>query len=169
MVEQAFKVLSTSSLYKTYFEAKEEKDKFHKLARAFFAKYDFIDDGKNTGYYMTDCLCMQLCQDDANRFAAQLKKLIDKNDMRYFKKNSTMNKAWQKEVVSHCDMNKLDGTWCWYWSYIGKGKYALWHSGEDLYGYLLDEYKDSLELPDWMVPIKMSEYYSIQEAMHDGK
>jgi hypothetical protein len=30
---------------------------------------------------------------------------------------------------------------------------------------LMDENKSTIELADWMEPIKMSEYYSIMEAM----
>ena len=37
MVEQAFRVAKDSYLYSLYFRAKDEKDKFHSLARKFFA------------------------------------------------------------------------------------------------------------------------------------
>jgi hypothetical protein len=169
MVEQAFKVLHGSDLYNTYFAAEEEKNKFHQLARAFFAKYEFTNDGVNTGYYMQEDLHTQLCPSDRERFATQLKKFIDKNEICYFKKGSKLNKAWREEVSGKCDLRKLDGTWCWYFPYIGKGKYSLWHNGENLYGYLMDENKSCLELAAWMEPIKMSEYYLIQEAMAEGE
>jgi hypothetical protein len=169
MVEKAFRVSSDSNLYNVYFAAEEEKNKFHQLARAFFKKYGFIDDGKSTGYYMNADLCVQLCEEDRERFAHQLKKLIDKNEVCYFKKSAKLNKAWHEEVSGQCDMKKLDGTWCWYFPYIGKGKYALWNDGESLYGYLMDENKDDIQLADWMEPLKMSEYYAIQEAIEERK
>jgi hypothetical protein len=169
MVEQAFRVLPSADLYNTYFAAEEEKNKFHQLARAFFAKYEFIDDGVNTGYYMNEDLHVQLCEADRERFVSQLKKFIDKNEICYFKKSSKMNKAWHSEVSGQCDLRKLDGTWCWYFPYIGKGKYTLWNDGESLYGYLMDENKDYIQLADWMYPIKMSEYYAIQEAIEERK
>jgi hypothetical protein len=78
-----------------------------------------------------------------------------------------MNKAWNSEVVSHCDMKRLDGTWCWYFPYIGQGSYALWHDGKNLYGYLKDNNRTDIELAEWMEPLKMSEYYAIQEAMSE--
>lgn len=169
MVEQAFKVLPNADLYNTYFAAEEEKNKFHQLARAFFEKYEFTNDGINTGYYMNEDLNVQLGAEDRVRFAPQLKKFIDKNEICYFKKSSKMNKAWHDEVSGQCDMRKLDGAWCWYFPYISQGSYALWHNGKDLYGYLSDKNKETIELADWMEPIKMSEYYAIQEAMGEIK
>lgn len=166
MIEQAFKVTSTAPLYQLYFLAEAEKSRFHALARSFFAKHGFSTEGsKYTGYYMSENLCMQLSPDDREKYATQLKKLVDKNEICYFKKNAKLNKAWQEEVVALCDMKKLDGTWFWYFPYIGKGKYALWHDGTTLYGYLMDEDKETLNLAEWMVPIKMSEYYAVQEDM----
>jgi hypothetical protein len=169
MIERAFRVLSSSDLYDVYFAAVVEKNKFHQLARVFFKKYNFIDDGKNTGYYFNEDLCMQLATEDREKYTSQLKKLVDSNDICYFKKSSKMNKAWREEVSSQCNMRTLDGTWCWYFPYIGKGKYALWHDGENLYGYHMDENKDDIQLADWMEPIKMSEYYAIKEALEERK
>lgn len=167
MVEQAFRVLPTADFYNTYFAAEKEKNKFHQLARAFFAKYNFTNDGVNTGYYQNEDLCTRLCAEDRERFAPQLKKLIDKNDICYFKKSSKLNKAWHAEVSGQCDMKVLDGTWCWYFPYIGQGSYSLWHDGENLYGYLSDKNANELKLADWMEPIKMSEYYTIMEAVNE--
>ena len=165
MVEQAFKVLPTATLYQTYFLAEAEKIKFHTLARTFFTKHGFTDDARYSGYYMSENLCMQLSPADREKYASQLKKLVDRNEICHFKKSSKLNKLWQEEVVGLCDMKKLDGAWCWYLPYIGKGKYSLWHDGKDLYGYLMDENKSSFELASWMEPIKMSTYYAIQEAI----
>ena len=167
MVEQAFKVAPTAPLYQIYFLGEAEKNQFHALARAFFAKHGFSTEGPYTGYYMTETLCMQLSPEDRDKYATQLRKLVDKNEICYFKKNAKLNKAWQEEVVALCDMKKLDGTWFWYFPYIGKGKYALWNDGNTLYGYLMDEDKETLSLADWMIPMKMSEYYAVQEAIKE--
>ena len=83
--------------------------------------------------------------------------------MRYFKKSSPMCKEWRDTVSSKVDLNIMDQLWCWYWPYIGQGSYALWHSGDNLYGYLSDKYKEQIDLADYMKPIKMSEYYRAQE------
>lgn len=167
MVEQAFKISPNTPLYNIYFASKDEKDKFHKLAREFFAKYGFVEDNKYSGYYFSEDLRMQLSPEDREKYAPQLRKLVDGNEICYFKVNSKMNKAWRQEVVAHINMDKLDGTWFWYFPYIDKGKYSLWHDGKNLYGYLMDEHKDSLALADYMIPIKMSEYYAIKESLEE--
>jgi hypothetical protein len=167
MIEQAFRVSPTSTLYQQYFLADAQKIRFHALARTFFAKHGFPLEGPYTGYYMNENLCMQLSPEEREKYATQLKKLVDANEICYFKKNSKLNKAWQEEVVALCDLKQLDATWCWYFPYINKGKYSLWHADRELYGYLMDEHKTTLDLPDWMERIKMSEYYAIQEALSE--
>lgn len=165
MVEQAFKVFKGSKLYTEYFEAQAEKQKMHDLARVFFEKHDLLNEG--LGYRMTESLIMQLTPEQREKYAPQLKKLVDSNEMCYFKKASPMYKEWYETVSSKVDMNIIDQLWCWYWPYINKGRYALWHQNDELYGYLSDEHKDKIELSDYMEPIKMSEYYSILECRND--
>lgn len=167
MVEQAFIVKNGSKLYNEYFEAQTEKQKMHDLARVFFETHDLLNDG--LGYRMIEGLAMQLTTEQKEKYKSQLKKLEDADGMCYFKKASSMYKEWRNTVSSQVDFNIIDQLWCWYWPYIGKGRYALWNDGENLYGYLSDEYKDKIDLADYMEPIKMSEYYAIQEAKHDDK
>ena len=88
MVEQAFKVVKGSKLYNEYFETQAEKQKMHDLARVFFKKYDLLDDGLS--YCLREDLVMQLTKEQQKKYAAQLKKLVDKNEMYYFKKSSAM-------------------------------------------------------------------------------
>ena len=161
MVEQAFKVAKDSKLYNEYFEAHAEKQKMHKLARVFFEKHDLLND--SLGYRMTEALIMQLTPEQKEKYATQLKKLVDSNEMYYFKKASPMYKEWYETVSSKVDMNVIDQLWCWYWPYIGQGQYALWHHEDELYGYLSDKYKEKLELPEYFEQIKMSEYYRVME------
>jgi hypothetical protein len=162
VVEQAFRVTKGSSLYNKYFEMRAEKQKMHDLARIFFEKHDLLNDG--LGYRMTAGLALQLTPEQREKYAKQLKKFVDSDGLCYFKANSPMYKEWRETVASNVDMNIVEQLWCWYWPYIGKGKYALWHNGEDLYGYLSDDHKEKLELSDYMEPIKMSEYYAVMEA-----
>ena len=167
MVEQAFKVAKGSKLYNEYFETQAEKQKMHDLARVFFKKYDLLDDGLS--YCLREDLVMQLTKEQQKKYAAQLKKLVDKNEMYYFKKSSAMYKEWQADVVSAVDMKIIDQLYFWYWPYINKGQYALWHYNDELYGYLYDEHKEKLNLSDYMEPIKMSEYYAIREAKYEDE
>jgi hypothetical protein len=162
MVEQAFIVDKDSKLYKEYFEAQAEKQKMHNLARVFFEKHDLLNDG--LGYRQIEALAMQLTPEQKEKYKAQLKKLEDNDGMCYFKKYSPMYQEWLREVASKVDFNIIDQLWCWYWPYIGQGSYALWHQGDNLYGYLSDKHKEKIELADYMIPIKMSEYYLAKES-----
>ncbi len=167
MIEQAFVVNKDSTLYKEYFEAQAEKQKMHDLARVFFEKHDLLNDG--LGYRMIATLAMQLTPEQEEKYKTQLKVTKDADGMRYFKRSSPMHKEWCETVTDKIDFNIMEQLWAWYWPYINKGRYALWHQGDELYGYLSDEHKDKIELSDYMEPIKMSEYYAIQEAQNDGK
>ena len=167
MIEQAFHVAKGSRLYEEYFESLAEKQKMHDLARVFFDRHDLLNDG--LGYRMIEGLAMQLTPEQHELYATQLKKLIDKDGMCYFKKASPMYQEWLREVSSKVDFNIIEQLWCWYWPYINKGRYALWHDNDELYGYLSDEHKDKIELSDYMEPIKMSEYYAIMEAKSDDR
>ena len=163
MVEQAFRVTKNSKLYNEYFEAQSEKQKMHDLARVFFEKHNLLNDG--LGYRMTESLIMQLTDEQKEKYTSQLKKLVDSDDMCYFKKASPMYKEWHETVTSKVDFNVIDQLWCWYWPYIGQGQYSLWHHNDELYGYLSDKYKEKLELPEYFESIKMSEYYAIKESI----
>jgi hypothetical protein len=166
MVEQAFRITNGSKLYNEYFETQAEKQKMHDLARVFFEKHDLLDDG--LGYCLREDLVMQLTAEQQDRYANQLKKLVDRNEMYYFKKSSPMYKEWVATVASKVDMKVIDQLCFWYWPYIGQGQYALWHHDDELYGYLSDYHKDALELPEYFECIKMSEYYAVKELRNEG-
>ena len=166
MTKQAFIVEKDSKLYKEYFESFAEKQKMHDLARVFFEKHDLLND--HLGYRMIANLAMQLTPEQEEKYKTQLKVLEDENGMRYFKKASPMCKEWRDTVSSKVNLDIMDQLWCWYWPYISQGSYALWHSGDTLYGYLSDKHKEKIELADYMTPIKMSEYYLAKESLQNA-
>ena len=161
MTEHAFIVEKGSCLYEWYFDANSEKQKMHDLAKVFFEKHDLLNEG--LGYRMIKDLALQLTPEQVEKYRTQLKVVKDADGMRYFKKASPMYKEWQETVISKVDFKVIDKLWCWYWPYINQGSYALWHSGDTLYGYLSDKHKDRIDLAAYMKPIKMSEYYRAQE------
>lgn len=164
MKEIAFMVRPDSEFYNKYFKAKEEKQHFHDLARAFFEKYDLIDSGE---YYQTEFLGLKLNAEQKKRFADQLKKYDDKNGMSIFKKKSAMQKDWNETVTSKVDFKTIDVIHFWYFYFINQGKYNLWDDGHGtVYGYLQDNYKEEIQLADYMTEIKMSEYYSVIESFN---
>lgn len=163
MIEQAFIVEKDSKLYQEYFEVYSEKQKMHDLARVFFEKHDLLND--HLSYRMIENLALQLTDEQVEKYKSQLKVTEDERGMRYFRKASPMCKEWRNTVTSKVDFNIMDQLWCWFWPYIGQGSYALWHSGETLYGYLSDKNKEKIDLADYMKPIKMSEYYLAKENL----
>lgn len=166
MKEIAFIVKPDSDFYRDYFDAKEEKDKFHNLAKEFFEKYDLVDSGK---YYQTEFLGLELNSEQRKRFESQLKKYDDENGMSRFKKNSPMQKSWNEEVTSKVDLKLIDKTKFWYFSLILSGSYSLWDCDGVIYGYLKDNNRDDIKLVDYMMKIKMSEYYSVIEKIESNE
>lgn len=164
MKEIAFVIKSNSEFYNKYFKAKEEKQHFHDLAKAFFEKYDLIDSG---AYYQTEFLGLTLNAEQKKRFADQLKKYDDENGMSIFKKKSAMQKDWNETVTSKVDFKTIDVIHFWYFDFINQGKYNLWDDGHGtIYGYLQDNDKEEIQLADYMTEIEMSEYYSIIESLN---
>ena len=47
--------------------------------------------------------------------------------------------------------------------FFGSGEYALWCDGDEIYGLLKDRNQSEIKTADWMLPIKMSEYYAAIE------
>lgn len=163
MVEVAFTVNKDNYLYQEYFDAKNEKKKFHDLARAFFAEHDLLDSGE---YYQCNTLTLKLSADQRDRFADQLRKCKDPHGMSVFKKRSAMQKAWEDCVASKIDFDIINHYRIWFFSFIGCGGYNMWDDGDgNVYGYLSDKYSKTIALPVGMTEIKMSEYYAAIEAL----
>ena len=163
MYEKAFMVKRDSEFYKKYFLMQEEKEKFKLLASKFFDKHELNNVKK---YAISQCLCVELDKNDAKFLSNQLKKERLRNGLYQFKLRSQMQIAWVQEVVSNCNIRSIDSFDAWYFEYINRGRYSLWHNGNDLYGYLSDTAKD-IVLPDFFIPIKMSEYYSAIEKFEE--
>lgn len=164
MKEVAFKVVKDSNFYKVYFEVQAEKQKFHNLARAFFKKHNLVD-GKE--YYQTRVLSMSLTDEQRERFEGQIRKDTDHKGMYIFKLKSPMQKEWNEDVVSKINFFTLRQNDFWYDGIISRGRYALWDYDGEVYGYLYDEYKEEIQLPEYLTEIKMSEYYSVIEQRNE--
>ena len=161
MKEIAFRVKRDSEFYNKYFEAKEEKQRFHDLARAFFEKHNLLDSAR---YYQAEFLGLELNDEQKQRFEGQLRKNDDKDGMSIFKKNSAMQKSWNEEVTSNIDFNIINKISFWYLGFISYGSYSLWDYNRNIYGYLKDGMDSNIKLDDDMTEIKMSEYYSVIES-----
>lgn len=160
MVEMAFRAVKGGELYNKYFKAQAEKQKFYDLARDFFVRNNLLDGGS---FCEGSSLILELTDDQVHRFSGQLRKDRDKNGMYIFKKNSKMQKSWNKEVTDNVDLKEMIRLRMWYYPYIKSGRQALWSYNGCLYGYLSDSHEESIRLTDDMEQIQLSEYYRIRE------
>ena len=160
MIEIAFKVDRSSDFYKKYFDVKDERQKFHDLARAFFEEHNLASKG---GYYQCESLYCELDEEEKKKFSNQITKYEDKNGLTRFRKNSALQKAWTENVVSKIDMKMIDSIKFWWLCYVHCGSYALWDKNGEIYGYLSEKNDKNIQMADWMIQIKMSEYYSVIE------
>ena len=159
-MEIAFKVDRSSDFYKKYFDVKTEQQKFHDLAKAFFTEHNLASKG---GYYQSESLYCKLSEEERKKFASQITKYTDENGLTRFRKNSALQKAWTENVVSKIDMKMIDSIKFWWLLYLKCGSYALWDKNGEIYGYLSEKNDKNIQMADWMIQIKMSEYYSVIE------
>ena len=154
----AFKVKHDSDFYTKYYDVKDERGKFKKLASSFFDKY-----GITGGYYQIKSLAVKIPREQVERLSGQLKKNPDKNGFYWLKKNSPMEKDWEETVTSHVDFKWLDQIDFWYMPYISRGKYSLWDFDGEIYGYLENSYERDITPDDFMEPMKLSKYFEVIE------
>lgn len=105
----------------------------------------------------------QISMKERKELSAQICKNADENGLWVFKKNSTLQKKWEKNVVSQVKYDMIDFLRFWYLPYIMRGSYSLWDYNGDVYGILKDRCETEIKLGKDFVPIKMSEYYTIME------
>lgn len=164
MNEVAFIVNKKSKLYENYMAEKVEREKCWELLKK------FIKD--NIGEHLVDKylilrrdLALSLTLEGYKQYKDSLKK--DKVDEVYlFKKNSQINKLWNKIFDENINGSKLHANRIWYWDYMTHGTYKMFDYKDIVYGYLKGNYelKDSV-----MTEIKMSEYYKVIEEMENEK
>lgn len=164
MVEQAFKVKKDSDFYNQYFAATSERKRFHQLANDFLAANN-LDPKK---YCLTQTLRMSLTDQERDQFRSQISKRQDENGLWTFHKRSPIQKAWEENVASQVDHERISFLRFWYLPYIMHGSYALWDFNGEVYGLLTDKSASEIKLDDDFEPIKMSEYYKVIEEA-DGE
>ena len=169
----AFLVKPDSEMYRKYFKQKNELDKFVRFASAFIDKY-FVSRNRDFNYsFSTDMrLTVKLSPSDEEWFTAQLMKKKTETGLCVFKANSPMNKRWREEVTSHINLDSLTASKWWFidFPYYGECQTAMWDDGcGNVYGYYstLAAHYNSGKLPDYVQPIKMSEYYLAQERCNE--
>lgn len=162
MNEAAFIVKEDSNLYKNYFKAKKEKDKFKKLAYEFFKKNNLLD---HELYELRGDLHLSLTEEQKELYKDQICQKPDNHGIYKFKYKSQLNTEWINEVSSKIDFNTLRLNDVWYWDYISNGKYSMFDYNGKVYGYLLDNNHDEVALDDRVKRIKMSEFWKVKEEI----
>lgn len=175
--EIAFQASPESKLYKNYFTQKNEKVRFHDLAIKFINDH-FPDkfDGPMKGrvFCLNDTLISTLSGKEAEEFKKQLCKSKDSRGCYTFRRGSAMDKLWASEVCKRLNGNALKVNSLWTLDFSGKGSCYSWSGAlwDDLsgnvYGTVSNDGK--IYLPEGVVEIKMSEYYTIIEKLEaEGK
>ena len=157
MNEFAFKLKYGSEMYNDYMIEKNAKNAFHNLAREFFKKHYFSAKG---GYIIGERLCIELSDAEVELYRNQLMKDTVQGCHK-FKKNSKMQKLWEKEVVKKCNIDNIYHNNMWYWPFMLRGTYSMWDYDGTVYGCLKSE--GEIKHCDDMVEMKMSEYYKVIE------
>ena len=158
MNEFAFRLKKGSKMYEDYMKQYDERNKFNDFAKNFFKKYEFTQ----SRYIIGERLRVELDENEVSKYSTQLLK-DTVQDCYQFKKNSKMQKLWDAEVVNNCDMQLIWSNGLWYWPFMQRGKYAMWHYNGNVYGCLTSE--SEIKTCDDMEPLKMSEYYQVIEEM----
>lgn len=171
MIEVAFKVKPIGQLNREFCMAKREKNKFEKLALAFFGKY--FDKGEDHDFAVSERLSTSLTIDDKHRYGNQLC-AAPVNDRWVFFANSDMQKRWAKEVASKINWNRLracDGWWTRFGYTYGVVEKDLWENEKGrVYGYLKLRYGVEVDIArnrDVRL-ISLSEYYAEQLRYLNG-
>lgn len=137
MIEVAFKVKPIGQLNREFCMAKREKNKFEKLALAFFGKY--FDKREPRDFAVSERLATSLTLDDKHRYGDQLC-AAPVDDRWVFFAKADMQKRWAKEVASKINWNRLracDGWWTRFGYTYGVVEKDLWENEKGkVYGYL---------------------------------
>lgn len=161
--EIAFKVKHDSEFYRKYFEAKEERQKFKGLAFPFFEKHGI--DGR---FYQSKTLGVKIPREQREKFAGQIRKNPDRFGFYFFKVKSPIEKEWEETVTNHIDFKRLEQVDFWWLSHITQGSYNLWDMDGEIYGFLCTKCETVFKPEDFMIQIKLSEYYTVIERVKDN-
>lgn len=158
--EISFKVKRDSEFYRKYFEAKEERQKFNRLAFPFFEKHGI--DGR---FYQSKTLGVKIPREQTEKFAGQIRKNPDGAGFYFFKLKSPIEKEWEETVTNHIDFERLEQVDLWWLPHITRGSYNLWDADGEIYGFLHNKCGEDFAPEDFMIQIKLSEYYTVIERL----
>ena len=155
-MKTAFIVIPNSAIWNNYWAQKEEQTKFKHLTDKFLD--DVGIDSKD--YAVRPALTVKLSKKEIESFSNQLLKNQD-GEMCTFKRNSKIQRGFEKQVVSNIDTIKLHANMGWNYNIgVYTGRCSLIDFNGIVYG--LVESNFDIELKSSQVKeIELSDYHSI--------
>ena len=162
LLEKFFTVNEGSQLYDDYWAWKNSIEPNRKIADDFFKEFGiestlFCPSHNVIGIVPTE--------NDKAKFEKQLCSKETNEGLRFFKKNSAINKEWVKRAIEIKNTHKPSPAW--YNNYMGRSSSRLF----DYNGVLYCSFSaDQIEMSsDIFTEIKGSEFYRIMEEIENGK
>lgn len=161
-MDKFYTVNEGSSLYADYWAWKNSFVPNKKLVDDFFKEF-----GIEADLYCHDSMVIGIVptENDKIKFAKQLCSKETNEGLRFFKKNSVINKEWKKRAVDLKNVHKPSPAW--FNKYMGRSSSRLF----DYNGVLYCSFSaNQIEMPsDTFTEIKGSEFYKIMEEIENGK
>ena len=165
-MENCFIVTNQSKLHKEYFDYRNNIKFVDDIAKELMEKHNI-----ETKYYYAnnESFAIQPTYKDTGLFNKMLKVPIE-DGIRFFKKNSKVNKDWL-ELLKSNDVNVLRKPFLmrYFNNAYGKIRSRLFDVDGILYCSIECENVDNIECPEGMERIKTSEFYKIVEDNSDNE
>lgn len=161
-MEKFYTVNEGSRLYDDYWAWQNSVEPNRKIANDFFSEV-----GIESNLYcpFPTRLGIVPTENDKIKFAKQLCSKETNEGLRFFKRNSAINKEWTKRAINLKNVDKPSPAW--YNNYMGHSSSRLF----DYNGVLYCSFSaDQIEMPsDIFTEIKGSEFYKVLEEIENGK
>ena len=161
-MEKFYTVNEGSSLYKDYWDWRNNIEPNKKIVTDFFSEF-----GIEAFLYHPGSTRIGIVptENDKTKFAKQLCSKETNEGLRFFKRNSAINKEWVKRAANLKNVSKPSPVW--HNKYMGQSSSRLFdHSGVLYCSFSANQ----IEMPtDTFTEIKGSEFYKILEEIENGK
>jgi len=162
LLEKFYTVNEGTSLYKDYWAWRNSIEPDKKIANDFFSEFGIEADLYCPG---STRIGIVPTENDKVKFATQLCSKETDEGLRFFKRNSAVNKEWVKRVVNLKNVSKPSPAW--HNKYMGQSSSRLFDHNGVLY---CSFSANQIEMPtDIFTEIKGSEFYKILEEIENGK
>lgn len=162
-MEKFYTVNEGSALYEDYWAWQNSIEPNRKIVDGFFKEF-----GIESTLFCPFSMVIGIVptENDKVKFAKQLCSKETNEGLRFFKKNSFINKEWVKRAVDLKNVRKPSPAWY--------NNYMMGHSSSRLFDYKGIVYcsfsADQIKMPsETFTEIKGSEFYKVMEEIENGK